>query len=403
MEPSNLFNSIPSLYDTFPWLNRRTGKLHHDHQAGMEPPQASEVLSQESQAAAPFPQSDPSLRIALVLDRTENFQTLSLLEQLPGVDIVGIAEHAVHDQESIRKHEYPFPCEPSSKLILNHMAPHVLLNLTNATRLLAPEHPEQQAITEIPGPYTTSLLEKITEHKQTVARQMSQIEQLATIGTMTSGILHNISNPLYVILGYSELLLEDAPSPAAREQVTEVLQAVRRIITMCKDLNLYARQSTSTTCTTVDLIQQLEEALKVARFSVGMENMTVIRRYAAHPMISGRAEDIVQIFVNLIMNAIQAMEGQGILTLEAVSTDETATISIKDNGPGIPPAHKEKIFEPFFTTKPPGKGTGLGLHSVRSLIQLYGGQIFLESMVGEGTVFHLEFPLMSGPEFRRTA
>lgn len=403
MEPSNLFNSIPLLYDSFPWLNRRTGKPRHDHQAGIGPPQASEVLPQEGKAAAPFPPSCPSLRIALVLNRTENFQTLSLLEQLPGVDIVGIAEHPLQDQEFIRKHEYSPPCGPSSKLVLDHTAPHVLLNLANATRILAPEHPEHRAITEIPGPYTTSLLEKITEHKQTVARQMSQIEQLATIGTMTSGILHNISNPLYVILGYSELLLEDMPSPAAREQVMEILQAVKRIITMCKDLNLYARQSTSATCTTVHLIPQLEEALKVARFSVGMENMTIIRQYAAHPKISGRTEDIVQIFVNLIMNAIQAMEGQGILTLEAGSTDERAIISIKDNGPGIPPAYKEKIFEPFFTTKPPGQGTGLGLHSVRSLIHLHGGQIFLESSVGEGTVFHLEFPLMSEPECLRTA
>src|SRR5690606_3709363 len=130
-----------------------------------------------------------------------------LLEQLPGVDIVGIAEHPLQDQEFIRKHEHP-SCETSSKLILNHTAPHVLLNLTNETRQLTTEHQEQPAVTEVHGPYTTSLLERISEHKQSVARQMAQIEQLATIGTMTSGILHNISNPLYVILGYSELLLE---------------------------------------------------------------------------------------------------------------------------------------------------------------------------------------------------
>jgi signal transduction histidine kinase len=115
--------------------------------------------------------------------------------------------------------------------------------------------------------------------------------------------------------------------------------------------------------------------------------------YSAHPIILARAEEIVQIFVNLIINALQAMDGQGTLTLEVGRTELSATISIGDTGPGIPQEHMRKIFEPFYTTKPPGKGTGLGLHSVRSLVQQYGGQIHIHSLVGEGTTFHLEFPL----------
>jgi signal transduction histidine kinase len=162
---------------------------------------------------------------------------------------------------------------------------------------------------------------------------------------------------------------------------------------MCEDLNLYARQRTPKECTMVDLTAQLEEAMKVARFSVGLENILVVRAYSAHPMILARPEEIIQIFVNLIINALQAMDGRGTLTLEAVCTDLVATITIKDTGPGIPQEYMRKIFEPFFTTKPPGKGTGLGLHSVRSLVHQCGGQILIKSMVGEGTTFHLEFPL----------
>jgi signal transduction histidine kinase len=236
-------------------------------------------------------------------------------------------------------------------------------------------------------------LEKLVDHKDGVVQQIAHIEKLASIGTLVSGILHDINNPLYVILGFSENLLEENNSVAVRDQALEVFQATKRIIKMCQDLNLYARYRTPAECIPVDLTQQLEEAMKVARFSVGLENMTVIREYSARPIIQARPEDIVQIFVNLIINALQAMDGQGTLTLRAGRTDLMATISIGDTGPGIPQEHLRKIFEPFYTTKPPGKGTGLGLYSARSLIEAYQGQLCIHSVVGEGTTFCLEFPL----------
>ena len=172
-----------------------------------------------------------------------------------------------------------------------------------------------------------------------------------------------------------------------------VLQAAKRIITICKDLNLYAHQDTLKECVPVTLTQQLEEAMKVAKFASGLENMKIVRDYSADPVILARPEAIVQICVNLIINALQAMNGQGTLTLGARNTDQVASISIGDTGPGIPPEKMEKIFEPFYTTKPPGQGTGLGLHSVRSLVQEYGGQVLIQSTMGQGTTFHLEFPL----------
>jgi signal transduction histidine kinase len=245
---------------------------------------------------------------------------------------------------------------------------------------------------EIPGQHTTTLLKKFIKDKGVLEENMAQIEKLTNIGTLASGILHDINNPMYVILGFAENLLEEMDPVAVQDQASEVLQAAKRIITICKDLNLYAHQNTPTECVPVNMTQQLEEAMKVAKFASGLENMKIVRDYAADPVILARPEAIVQIFVNLIMNALQAMNGQGTLTLGARSTDQVVSISIEDTGPGIPPEKMDKIFEPFFTTKPPGQGTGLGLHSVRSLVQEYGGQILIQSTIGQGTTFYLEFP-----------
>jgi signal transduction histidine kinase len=358
----------------------------------MVTPNTLQVSHQLNKASASLTPEDP-IRIALSLNHSKDLHALSLFEQIPGIEIVGIATQQVTDQGPVQEQEWQDPLATPLTLPLNGTSPHVLLDFTGSPYPQALEDHSQLAITEIPGPYTASLLEKIVEHKIRLERQMAQIEKLANIGTLACEILHDINNPLYVILGFSENLLEEHLSVAARDQALEVFQATKRIIKICEELKFYVHQSEPKDCIPVNLTQQLEEAMKVARFAVGLENMTVIRAYSAHPIVLARPEEIVQIFVNLIINALQAMDGRGTLTLEADCTDCMATINIGDTGPGIPQEHMRKIFEPFYTTKPPGKGTGLGLHSVRSLVQQYGGQILIQSVVGEGATFHLEFPL----------
>ena len=389
METSDRLSQTDSRIPSFPeksvWGSKSHDKDHH-----MATPHASHQVNKTS----PSMGIDDPLRIALRINHPKSLSTLSLLEHIPGVEIVGLAEEQFSEQEPAPEQERPCPVGIPSTLLLNQTTPHILLDFTGDPHTQTLGNKYSSANTEIPGPYTASLLEKMVEHRNGLEGQMAHIEKLANIGTMASGILHDINNPLYVILGFSENLLEENHSGAVRDQALEVLQATKRIIAMCQDLNLYARQSTPKEYTMVDLTAQLEEAMKVAKFSVGLENILVARAYSASPIILARPEEIVQIFVNLIMNALQAMDGHGTLTLEAGRTDLMATISIGDTGPGIPQEHMRKIFEPFYTTKPPGKGTGLGLHSVRSLVQHYGGQILINSVVGEGTTFHLEFPLL---------
>ncbi len=337
---------------------------------------------------------DP-LRLALRLPHSNTVQALAVLEHIPGIEIVGVATKHAPDQTDVLGGECQVSSASSSSHLSSRTSPHVLLDFTGeiSANNLGDQNPAGHP--EIPGPYTMSLVKKIVEHKHGLEKQMAHIEKLANIGTLASGILHDINNPLYVVLGFSEILLEENNSHAVKDQALEVYQATKRIIKMCEDLNIYARQHSPAECVPVNLIDQLEEAMKVARFSVGLENMRIERAYSAHPVILSRPEEIVQIFVNLIINALQAMEGRGMLTLGARATDHVAIISIGDSGPGIPQALLRKIFEPFYTTKPPGKGTGLGLHSVRSLVQQHGGQILIHSIVGEGTTFQIEFPLPS--------
>ena len=189
---------------------------------------------------------------------------------------------------------------------------------------------------------------------------MAQIEKLANIGTLACEIMHDINNPLYVILGFSENLLEEHHSMAVRDQALEVVQATKRIIKICEELKFYVRQSEPKDCTPVNLTQQLEEAMKVARYAVGLENITVIRAYSAHPMILAKPEEIVQILVNLVINALQAMDGRGTLTLEADCADRMATISVtlEIPVPGFLKKTCEKYLNPSDTTKPPGKARG---------------------------------------------
>jgi signal transduction histidine kinase len=139
----------------------------------------------------------------------------------------------------------------------------------------------------------------------------------------------------------------------------------------------------------------LEEALKIARFATKFQEITVHKHCQGGLAVSAKPEEIFQVFVNLLTNAIHAMEGKGSLTLSTEQGDGHVQISITDTGCGISSEHLQKIFDPFFTTKAVGKGTGLGLYNVRTLVRKYQGELKVESEVGKGTKVILKFPCYS--------
>ncbi|HET8580478.1 MAG TPA: ATP-binding protein, partial [Nitrospiraceae bacterium] len=177
----------------------------------------------------------------------------------------------------------------------------------------------------------------------------------------------------------------------------EIIQAVKRTSTICKDLTQYTRRISADDFVQVDLNRKLEEALKIARHATVFQDLSVIKEYAPKAAIRARPEELLHAFVNLIANAVQAMEGQGTLTLMTRCEAGSVSVTICDTGCGIPKDHLEKIFEPFFTTKAPGKGTGLGLYNVKAVVEQHFGKLSVESEVGRGTTFRLQFPQAEQP------
>ncbi|RMH06492.1 MAG: GHKL domain-containing protein, partial [Nitrospirae bacterium] len=251
---------------------------------------------------------------------------------------------------------------------------------------------------EVLGGAASQLLWNIVQHESQIQRQLAQTEKLAGIGTFASGIAHDINNPLYVILGFAETLLEETELEKIRDAAQEIILAAKRIHTICRDLTQYARSASPYSTTLVELNSKLDEALKIARYATMLQDLAVVKQYHPNPVICAKPEEILQVFVNLLTNAIQAMDGRGTLTLSTESRDGFVAVSIQDTGCGIPEDDLEKIFEPFFTTKPPGMGTGLGLHSVKSIVTKYHGHISVNSEVGKGTTFRIEFPRASQSE-----
>ena len=142
----------------------------------------------------------------------------------------------------------------------------------------------------------------------------------------------------------------------------------------------------------IDLNAKLDEAIKIARYAVSLHDVQVIKQYTPKALVMGNPEELLHVFINLIINAVQAMESGGILTVSSTRQPNALHVRVSDTGCGMPQKQLEQIFEPFFTTKPPGKGTGLGLYNTKHVITKMHGSISVESQPGMGSTFTISFP-----------
>ncbi len=239
----------------------------------------------------------------------------------------------------------------------------------------------------------------ITENKN-LQTQLINAEKLASLGTLAAGVAHEINNPLSIILGFCDLLLEKAEKDS---QQFEDLKTVERQGLHCKQIveNLlsFARAGEENAqCS--DLTRTLQEIIDVVRHTLEMNNIDLVVELPETPLlVKGDSHRLQQVFLNLINNAVAAMEGGGILTIRAMRRRNKAVIQFHDNGVGIPEENMDHLFEPFFTTKPEGKGTGLGLFVSYGIVAKYGGNIACESNTGDtpgaprGTVFTITLPI----------
>ncbi|MDE3243133.1 MAG: HAMP domain-containing protein [Nitrospirota bacterium] len=225
--------------------------------------------------------------------------------------------------------------------------------------------------------------------------QLIQAEKLAGLGTLTAGIAHEINNPLFVIMGMAQAMEDEDDLRVTKEYAQDIVKYSRHMASIIRNFAGYAAPGFAEDTQPVDVNQKLEDALKLARLAHMADDLEVVTDYGPVPAILARPEEAQQVFQNIIVNAIQAMNGHGRLSLSTGIEDGWIVIRIADTGPGIPKRFLGKIFDPFFTTKEPGKGTGLGLNIVYQIVTKYGGTVGVESEEGKGTRFTLRWPVES--------
>ena len=241
------------------------------------------------------------------------------------------------------------------------------------------------------------IVKDITQHKL-MHRQLLQADRLASLGQLAAGVAHEINNPLGLILGYAQLLLREGEDG---DGIKEDLQTIERQTRNCKkiveDLLNFARKS-GTYMTEVKINAALEAVIDVVRNQLELDNILIRTHYdEALPEIAGDTEKLKQVFMNMLINARQAIgkNGEIVITTGIDPGGQSVIISFQDSGPGIAPDIMDKIFDPFFTTKPTGQGTGLGLSVSYGIIEDHQGDIKVTSVVGEGTEFRIRLPFDS--------
>lgn len=254
-------------------------------------------------------------------------------------------------------------------------------------------------------------LEDALAESRGLQEELIQSEKLAGIGTLAAGVAHEISSPLFGIMGLAEAIAEEDEIGLTQAYAKEIVDYCRKIRDIVVELSSYSRSSAQEYLTTVELARVIQDAVKLVertavtgpvRYEVDVESGLYLH---------ARTNEIQQIFVNLVKNAAEAVSERfqsaegGVVRVEAGRTETGVWLRVRDNGPGIPEAKQRMVFDPFYTTKPPGKGTGLGLNIVWRIVTRYRGTITVQSHTRppaqsgdpeQGTVFDLRFPVDRG-------
>jgi PAS domain S-box-containing protein len=240
-------------------------------------------------------------------------------------------------------------------------------------------------------------LRDVTELNR-LEQQVMQSEKLAAMGQMMAGVAHELNNPLTAILAVSDMLREHAEDPSHRHQLELMHQQARRAADIVQDLLSFARPPAPRKGR-VQLADVLRRALHLHEYSLRRNNVAVdYLPERGIPDVVGDANQLIQVFLNLVVNAEQAIRevrDAGTIRVRmgrGAAGEPTVWASIQDDGPGIAPEIMEKIFDPFFTTKRPGRGTGLGLSISMAIVREHGGDIDVQAAPGGGAVFLITLP-----------
>jgi two-component system, NtrC family, sensor kinase len=256
------------------------------------------------------------------------------------------------------------------------------------------------------------MAEELAQRQRNLESQLNQLEQinavltktqdqliisekLASVGKLAAGVAHEIGNPLSIVNGYLEMIMKSARLESReKDMLTRMDGELKRINQIIRELIDYARPPVGE-LQLVDVNLVITETLKLMETQKEFHKIQTELRLADNlPMIKARPNQLKQVFVNLFLNALDAMDGGGVLGLRTYAGLEGAqevVAEVSDNGVGIPAENLHKIFDPFFSTKEPGKGVGLGLSISLKLIEVMNGKMEVESEPGKGSTFKLRF------------
>jgi len=232
------------------------------------------------------------------------------------------------------------------------------------------------------------------ERLQSLNERLARAERLAAMGTLAAGVAHEVNNPLASISSLVQMIREsDWIDDETRERLDLILTQIRRISRVTKDLTDFARIRPAARQKT-NLNQVIESALRLAGFDSGFQKLDVsFETDETIGLIEADPDQLQQVFLNLFLNARDAMPQGGRLSIKIFDDGDFVCVRIEDTGTGMEETEIRQVFDPFFTTKPPGRGTGLGLSVCYGIISAHGGRIEVESTKSAGSVFTVRLPV----------
>jgi hypothetical protein len=236
------------------------------------------------------------------------------------------------------------------------------------------------------------IFDDVTERTE-LERKLLQADKLSSIGLLAAGVAHEVNTPLAVISTYAQMLAKQIGGDEQKSALLDkIAKQTFRASEIVNSLLNFSRTSAKE-FGELDLGRVIRETLSLIEHQLEKNGIRIDMQIQEHlPPIRGEAGKLQQVFLNLFLNARDAMERGGTLTVRVAAEERGVGVRVEDTGRGIPPEHLQRIYDPFFTTKAARKGTGLGLSVTYGIVREHGGEIEVESAVGKGTRFHLEFP-----------
>jgi len=368
------------------------------------------------------PDPNPDLILLdIMMPEVNGYELLSLLKTKPNTANIPVILITALDSDNDEKHglelgAVDFIGKPFNPMtLLARIATH--LELKNARDALA----NQNALLE-------SELNRRLQENQQIQLQLLQSEKMAAIGQLSAGIAHEINNPigfvnsnlnalnqyvtqLFQLLAAYESIIASHPDPLATTKmrtlqaennlnfllsdtpqlIEESLEGLMRVRAIIQDLKSFSHLDNEI-WEQADIHKCLDSTLNIIWNEVKY-NCSIIKQYGELPKLYCLPAQLNQVFMNLLINAAQAITDKGEITITTGCNANEAWISISDTGQGISAEHLSRLFDPFFTTKPVGKGTGLGLSISQSIVQKHAGRIEVESELGKGTCFRIFLPI----------